>query len=358
MCFIRISPLLGNIFLFFTFQYLTAKHFPEVDFRNVIQCKKISQMFENVKCVQETPIGKGSKSLAFHVFHQNEEMVFLLQKKNSTETMMMYQQIGSHPNIVKILKFRAIREWTYFLMEFGKFGSLSQFRRENKPKFSNATFVLQLFLKIVNGAEFINAKGFVHSDLKLGNIVIAEFYEPKIIDFELATKNGDKRGWRGTTSYMAPEVLELSVTHSKIRFNPKVDIYSLGVILYRMFIGGYPFKANSREELFDKIGGGSYLLNKGTSLDIAYILEGSLKFDPLKRFQFSHLVQKIEKALQNSTKIILWNNESISPMQNHFYAETICWSVWASDLLICAIFLIGGTRRWKDVLFKGNIYAY
>ena len=52
----------------------------------------------------------------------------------------------------------------------------------------------------------------------------------------------------GSPKYMSPEVLIY-----KSPANPSMDIWSLGIILFRMIYGVYPFEADSRKEIFEKI---------------------------------------------------------------------------------------------------------
>lgn len=67
------------------------------------------------------------------------------------------------------------------------------------------------------------------------------FYSIKIIDFGTATKVSAYRTKGkvcGTRSYMAPEVFQGSI-------NVKSDVWSSGVFLYILFVGKFPFSANS-----------------------------------------------------------------------------------------------------------------
>jgi len=53
---------------------------------------------------------------------------------------------------------------------------------------------------------------------------------------------------KGSPKYMAPEIL-----NSKASAAPSMDIWALGVILYRIIFGVYPFEGNNCREIFDKI---------------------------------------------------------------------------------------------------------
>lgn len=101
----------------------------------------------------------------------------------------------------------------------------------------------QIVLDIVNGLEYIHSKGYMHRDLKPSNILLDKLNRAKIGDFgfairfkdnEIMEKSSDfmKRSLTpelGTLYYIAPEVKISS------RYNEKVDLYSLGIILFEMY---------------------------------------------------------------------------------------------------------------------------
>lgn len=90
-----------------------------------------------------------------------------------------------------------------------------------------------------------------HRDLKLDNLIIDEMLRIKLIDFGFATCLPKEKRYRifcGTPSYMAPEIV------SKNEFlGPPADIWALGIILYTILSGTFPFKAPSDRELYKKI---------------------------------------------------------------------------------------------------------
>ncbi|RVE53876.1 hypothetical protein evm_001538 [Chilo suppressalis] len=106
----------------------------------------------------------------------------------------------------------------------------------------------RLFREIVEGLAHVHQKGMIHRDLKPVNIFLDSNDHVKIGDFGLATKalglpvdekakqqeeiGGSLTGQVGTALYVAPELLQ---SVGKVIYNQKVDIYSLGIILFEMF---------------------------------------------------------------------------------------------------------------------------
>jgi serine/threonine protein kinase len=96
-----------------------------------------------------------------------------------------------------------------------------------------------IFARILDGLESMHAAGIAHMDLKMENMVISNDYTPKIIDFELSyMEEGNIVNYRsgGTKLYRAPEV-----ANSKCEDHKKADVYSLGICLFLMHAGAYPY---------------------------------------------------------------------------------------------------------------------
>ena len=84
----------------------------------------------------------------------------------------------------------------------------------------------------------MQSKGVAHRDLKLENILVDNELNIKIADFGFATfKNVNKlESYSGTMTYMAPEIKE-----SKQYDGKKTDMFSIGVILFIIVQGIFPF---------------------------------------------------------------------------------------------------------------------
>ena len=98
-----------------------------------------------------------------------------------------------------------------------------------------------IFKQIVEGINYLHSNNFIHRDIKLENILIDKKNKQiKIIDFGFSVcVQSDKKlcMFCGTPSYMAPEIV------SKQDYNGKfVDIWALGILLYTMLCGKFPFK--------------------------------------------------------------------------------------------------------------------
>lgn len=94
---------------------------------------------------------------------------------------------------------------------------------------------------------YMQSKGVVHRDLKLENILVDDNLNLKVADFGFATykKINKLKSYRGTMTYMAPEIKEGKVYDGK-----QIDMFSTGVILFIIVQGIFPFKEAKKDEYF------------------------------------------------------------------------------------------------------------
>jgi serine/threonine protein kinase/Flp pilus assembly protein TadD len=113
---------------------------------------------------------------------------------------------------------------------------------------------LELFLQVCEAVQHAHQKGIIHRDIKPSNILISSEDDnaaPKIIDFGIAkaltnplterTLTTEQGEFVGTPEYMSPE--QAKMTSEGV--DTRTDIYSLGVILYRLLTGVLPFDAKT-----------------------------------------------------------------------------------------------------------------
>lgn len=103
--------------------------------------------------------------------------------------------------------------------------------------------VLKIFYQLVEGMHYIHTVGLAHNDIKPGNILInMSNYDVQIIDYGLAC--ADLCSNVGTILYTAPELLMQYVINPmliKSEITQKADVFSMGIVLYKLLYYKYPF---------------------------------------------------------------------------------------------------------------------
>jgi serine/threonine protein kinase len=102
-------------------------------------------------------------------------------------------------------------------------------------------------MQLVESIDYMHNLRCVHRDLKLENILVDEQLNLKVADFGFACyKSIDQlKSYRGTMTYMAPEIKE-----GKTYDGTQVDLFSIGVIIFIIVQGIFPFKEARKEEYF------------------------------------------------------------------------------------------------------------
>lgn len=124
----------------------------------------------------------------------------------------------------------------YMVLEMMRGGDLIS-RIEAKTRLSEPSSKL-LFLQICHAVKYLHDKGITHRDIKPDNILLATNDDEtlvKVSDFGLSkfvAKGSIMKTLCGTPYYLAPEVLS---TKGEGTYNKKVDIWSLGVVLYAWY---------------------------------------------------------------------------------------------------------------------------
>ncbi len=161
----------------------------------------------------------------------------------------------AHPNIIRIVHIDHNPATPNFVMEFFPSGSLKArlMRKDDAFIREKGQDILK---QAATALAFMNAKGWVHRDIKPDNILVNSAGEVRLIDFALAQrirKTGflqrlfrRKGKSQGTRSYMSPEQIR------GLALDGRADIYSFGATAYEMVTNRPPFRGVSSQDLLAK----------------------------------------------------------------------------------------------------------
>ncbi|XP_013163326.1 PREDICTED: serine/threonine-protein kinase ULK3-like isoform X1 [Papilio xuthus] len=156
----------------------------------------------------------------------------------------------THPHIVHMKQFTWDDRNIYIIMEYCCGGDLSKYiQRYGRVPEKQVLYFLQ---QLASALKFLREKGVVHMDLKPHNLLLHKGsdgkYILKVADFGFAQHMTEEqlRCLRGSPLYMAPEML-------RGRYDARVDLWSVGVIMYECLFGRAPYSSATFKELVDKI---------------------------------------------------------------------------------------------------------
>jgi serine/threonine protein kinase len=160
----------------------------------------------------------------------------------------------AHPNIIRIVHVDRNPSNPYFVMEYFPSGALRVriTRKDTAFLHEKAQDILKQW---ATGLAFMNAKGWVHRDVKPDNVLVNSAGEVRLIDFALAQR--PPRGFlaklftrrvkaQGTRSYMSPEQIRGKA------LDGRADVYSFGISAYEVVTLRPTFRAASSQELLNK----------------------------------------------------------------------------------------------------------
>jgi serine/threonine protein kinase len=154
----------------------------------------------------------------------------------------------THPHIIEILDADVGNEMAYIVMEYVDGRTLEHFCKMDSLMPLNK--VVELAFKCALALDFASRKGIIHRDIKPANIMMGENGDIKLTDFGIALHgDGEKTQLQGVGSptYMSPEQIE----EGELTY--QTDIYSLGVVMYRLLTGKLPFVASNNTSLVYQI---------------------------------------------------------------------------------------------------------
>jgi len=193
-------------------------------------------------------INHSKVNLGYHCYTKEKVAVKILRKSSmnreemerARREILIMQMVTSlqHPFITRLRYAEETEESFCLVMDYEAGGELKAYIL-SRGKLSEAESH-KFFLQIISAVYCLHDHNIVHRDIKHQNILLDSNNNIKLIDFGLSNFSQDgvfRETFCGTPAYCAPEMI-LGNAYS----GPEVDIWSLGVVLYAMLTGDFPFK--------------------------------------------------------------------------------------------------------------------
>jgi len=222
----------------------------------------MKQGFEK-RYILDEKLGQGTYGTVYKAYDKQERKEVACKilrekaKQKDKNAFVFEAQLLSrlhHPSIPKYYDFGIMENGHYyFIMEYAKGKTLEEKMQEKDLSLNDA---ISIFCRLCNTLYYVHSLDVIHNDIKPRNIIITDDNHVVLIDWgsaklvdkgAIARKERAKQSTKGTPLYIAPELI--------LQFLPSSasDQYALGVILYELLTGDYPFYERDINTLFFRV---------------------------------------------------------------------------------------------------------
>ncbi|KAI5272449.1 kinase-like protein [Aureobasidium subglaciale] len=200
-------------------------------------------------------IGKGSFGkvyLASNKLINGSKVVLKSAKKDDANLAreIHHHRQFLHPHIARLYEVIVTESLVWLVLEWCPGDELYNHLLEHGRMEENK--VQKIFTQLVGAVSYVHSKSCVHRDLKLENILLDKHGNVKLVDFgftrEYQGSTSYLQTWCGTVCYSAPEMLK-----GEKYAGEKVDVWSLGIILYALLCGELPFDEDDENDTKQRI---------------------------------------------------------------------------------------------------------
>ncbi|XP_060627844.2 tribbles homolog 3 [Anolis sagrei] len=202
--------------------------------------------------------------------------------KSYREVMAPYSLLPPHPNIARLAEVIIGEENAYLFFEAGRDDMHNYVRRcKRLPEDVGAA----LFQQMVEAVSHCHQHGIVLRDLKLRKFVFADRERSRLLlenledSYVLNGPDDSLEDKHGCPAYVGPEILTSRGSYS----GKAADVWSLGVALYTLLVGCYPFQGTKPASLFGKIRRGHFAVPEDLSPKARCLIRCLLRKNPSER---------------------------------------------------------------------------
>ena len=250
-------------------------------------------------------IGKGAYAkvkIVTNLFNQEKYAMKIYDKdklNDNSKRKCVYREIEilkriNHKNIAKLIEVITTHNHILIVQELVNGISLRDYynreiRNQKGISEHKSNIFKKIFRQIFDAMNYLHKNHMAHRDIKLENILMTKDYEIKIIDFGFGMYNPENKlqnFFCGTPNYMPPEI-----AFKKPYIGQKADLWSLGVLVYKMFCADFPFKGKNEKELYKAIKKGKFVMASYTPDYIKKIIVSMIDLDPNKRLTCENVLR-------------------------------------------------------------------
>ena len=215
-------------------------------------------------------------------------------KSHRTKMEIKVLEYLDNPGIIKLHGWFEDEERIYLVLEYLKSKDLTNFFLNKLPRRKDLIYITK---QIIESVMYCHETGIVHRDIKLDNILIDKStLKIKITDFGLCARiKPDYNVFHsklGTARYLAPELLVDKKTLKSEGYDKSVDVWAIGIVLFKLITGKYPFDGDTRQKIEEKITQNNIDYSKyNFAPEDLDLLENILVSDPWERFSLEEILE-------------------------------------------------------------------
>ncbi len=223
---------------------------------------------------------------------------------------LFFQEAGAlgnlkHPNIVNVINFFRANGTVYMVMEYEEGYNLQNYIVRHKGKLSE-TFILTVFLPLLDGLKTIHENGLLHLDIKPGNIHLRQGASPLLLDFGAVHEMMHTRQFQ-PNQVVTPGYSPIEQLDPGGYVGPWTDIYAIGATMRTCMAGSPPPPSTKRRER-DTMKTALSAFKKNYSASLLEAVDWAMEVDPILRPQ--NLEQLIEVLNLSAAKLQQANEAS------------------------------------------------
>uniref|UniRef100_A0A0C9SA08 non-specific serine/threonine protein kinase n=1 Tax=Wollemia nobilis TaxID=56998 RepID=A0A0C9SA08_9CONI len=230
---------------------------------------------------------KDGKRYAIKAFHKSRLSKLRVAPSETAMTDVLREvsimKKLDHPNIVNLVEVIDDPDTDHFYMVMEYVEGRWICEGSGPPGGIGEATARRYFRDVVAGLMYLHSHNIVHGDIKPENLLVDSNGRVKIGDFSVSRSfednNDELRRSPGTPVFTAPECCLGLTYHGKA-----ADVWALGVTLYCMVLGRYPFIGETLQDTYDRIVHDELLIPEDMDPELSDLLQGLLCKDPKKRF--------------------------------------------------------------------------
>ncbi|XP_019491488.1 PREDICTED: serine/threonine-protein kinase MARK2-like [Hipposideros armiger] len=210
--------------------------------------------------------------VAIKIIHERD---YITVHRNIKRELRCRKHLHHHPNIIQLYHVICSPDSLFLVMELAPNGSIQDYlcAHGRMPE----ALARKLFRQLVSALHYCHTKGIAHRNLEPQNVLLDWRMNAKVVDFGFAAsfKEHELSMFCGNPLAAPPELFLEQIYHG-----PAMDMWGLGVLLYKMLTDTYPFTGKNLDEIKHKVLKGEYIVPTYFSSGVTILLKKLIHLNP------------------------------------------------------------------------------